>query len=756
MNKSPFFIFYFSLFTLKTIAQAPQLGVNVEDEFKVTAVPDKWKNESAVIIGQKTEYLFTRVASGRNYTTVVRINEYIHKRIKLQDKNSLEKFSTFNYVTIGKDGKAEYKIIKANGKEETVDMKTAVEDEKDIDAVYKPIFYSLNIKSLKIAIPDLEVGDIIDYTLRSTIEWDMKTEGIAFTPFIFSLTNNYPAMYQQYRFTMVNGMKVQYRNYNGAPSLRFDPKASVYGDKESYLSYYFLDKDREKSPDVRWNYELRTTPSVKFRVVFLADNDPSSKSLGEATVDRAGLNPDDVYKRYAGAAAYVTPTVTSLVGYTTQYIINKKEEGVLKTDDDIIRECYYCMRKVFLEMYYKGPVHSELEKYMTGKKSYKKILAQEKKTGQEKEEREDEIRISSVTFATALRLALAAQNINAELQVYVPRSLGSWHDAIFMDELDFVLKVKSKRRYYYLEAFNNFDAFGTPYQYLEGAEGYSIAYDEANRYYRATIPATSYTDNLERQDYAISFTDAMDLVKTERVSSYLGDEKTSLIGSANLDRGYLNYDFAKYYVDPAKEKSKKKKDKEPEVALQGDPTKYDDPDKEEHIKERKEIFEKNLKEELDVDKYEDFELLQDGRYGDTAILQFKERFILKKLLNKAGKNYIFEVGKLIGDQIKLEKDELTGRQVDIWLPHARTIENNINIAIPAGYTIDGLQELNVTVDNESGSFISSAKIDNDKLIVTTKKIYKKNFDKKEAWPNYVAFLEPAYKFSQSKIILKKK
>ena len=159
-------------------------------------------------------------------------------------------------------------------------------------------------------------------------------------------------------------------------------------------------------------------------------------------------------------------------------------------------------------------------------------------------------------------MALAAQNIDAELQVYVPRSLGSWHDAIFMDELDFVLKVKSKRRYYYLEAFNNFDAFGTPYQYLEGAEGYSIAYDEVNRYYRATIPATSYTDNLERQDYAISFTDAMDLVKTERVSSYLGDEKTSLIGSANLDRGYLNYDFAKYYVDPAKEKSKKKKDKE--------------------------------------------------------------------------------------------------------------------------------------------------------------------------------------------------
>jgi hypothetical protein len=192
------------------------------------------------------------------------------------------------------------------------------------------------------------------------------------------------------------------------------------------------------------------------------------------------------------------------------------------------------------------------------------------------------------------------------------------------------------------------------------------------------------------------------------------------------------------------------------MVTEGDPTKYDDADKDEHIKERKEIFEKNLKDDLDVDKYEDFELLQDGRYGDTAMLQFKEKFTLKKMLNKAGKNYIFEVGKLIGDQVKLEQSEMAGRQVDIWLPHARTIENNISVTLPAGYTVDGLQELNTNIDNESGAFISSAKVENDKLLIATKKIYKKNFDKKELWPNYIAFLEPAYKFSQAKIVLKKK
>ena len=736
-------------FVIKAMAQAPELGVKIEDEFKVNAVPEKWKNESAVIIGQRSEYLFTRAGYGKNSAAVVKVNEYIHKRIKLQDKNALEKFSTFFYVTMGRDGKATYKVIKANGKEEDIDMTTAIEEENDVPGIYRPIFYRLNIRSMKIAIPNLEVGDIIDYTVRSTFDWDMKTSGVQFTPFIFSLSNNYPTLYQQYRFTMANGMKVKYRNYNGAPVLKFDNKASVYGDKESYLSYYFMDKDREKSSDERWNFEFRNTPTVKFRVVLLADNDPESKGLGEATVDRAGLDPQTVYRSYAGAAMYVTPTVNSLVAYTTEYISKQKKDGVLKTNDEIIRECYYCLRKVFLEMYYKGPVHSELEKYMTGKKLYKKVLAQEKKEQQRKEEREDEIRINSVTFATALRMVLAAQQVPAELQVYVPRRLGAWRDAIFMEELDFALKVKVKNKYYFLEAFNNFDAFGTPYSYLEGTEGYSIGYDEPDRYFRMTVPASKHADNVEKQDYTISFTDAMDIVQAERTSSYLGNDKSSKIGPANLDRSYLAFDFAKYYAEP---KSKKKDN----TTSSADAAGYDYPDKEEHIRERKELFEKMLKENFDPEKYDHFELIKDGRFGDTATLEYKEKFALKKLISKAGRNYLFEAGKLIGGQIKLEPSELTERKADIWLSYARTIQNNITIELPAGYTADGIQDLNMNIDNESGAFISTAKLEGDKLLISTTKLYKKNFDKKEAWPNYVAFLEAGYKFSQAKIVLKKK
>ena len=120
----------------------------------------------------------------------------------------------------------------------------------------------------------------------------------------------------------------------------------------------------------------------------------------------------------------------------------------------------------------------------------------------------------------------------------------------FYGRAGFWLRVKIKNKYYYLEAFNNFDAFGTPYAYLEGTEGYSIGYDEVDRYFRTTVPASKHADNIDKQDYAIRFNAAMDIVEVDRTSSYLGNDKTSKIGPANLDRSYLAYDFAKYFAEP--------------------------------------------------------------------------------------------------------------------------------------------------------------------------------------------------------------
>jgi hypothetical protein len=76
-----FILCLFTLCSFAVLAQIPQPGATIEDDFKATAVPDKWKKESAVIIGQHSEYLFTRVTLNKK-SAVTRINEYVHKREK--------------------------------------------------------------------------------------------------------------------------------------------------------------------------------------------------------------------------------------------------------------------------------------------------------------------------------------------------------------------------------------------------------------------------------------------------------------------------------------------------------------------------------------------------------------------------------------------------------------------------------------------------------------------------------------------------
>ena len=100
----------------------------------------------------------------------------------------------------------------------------------------------------------------------------------------------------------------------------------------------------------------KVTNAASGRAVRQASISINHKGVGTAT------NSQGLFTLIIPASNIKDSLKISCVGYTTQYILDKKDEGVLKTDDDIIRECYYCMRKVFLEMYYKGPVHSDLEK----------------------------------------------------------------------------------------------------------------------------------------------------------------------------------------------------------------------------------------------------------------------------------------------------------------------------------------------------------------------------------------------------------
>src|SRR5689334_14799349 len=97
-----------------------QIWNDPDPDFTVSAIPDKWKDESGVIIAQKTKFSFDKDANK------LAVYEITHRRIKLIDRDAVNSYSTV-YFRIGSsnDG-AGIKIIKSNGTVQDVSIRNAI------------------------------------------------------------------------------------------------------------------------------------------------------------------------------------------------------------------------------------------------------------------------------------------------------------------------------------------------------------------------------------------------------------------------------------------------------------------------------------------------------------------------------------------------------------------------------------------------------------------------------------------------------
>src|SRR5262245_20218188 len=97
------YVVFFSLITCVASATGTErddelrqeMWENADKNFKVTEVPKKWAEKSAVVIAQMNRFEYRKA----NTPNQLRFNEYSHYRIKLIDKNAVNKYSVMNYVT---------------------------------------------------------------------------------------------------------------------------------------------------------------------------------------------------------------------------------------------------------------------------------------------------------------------------------------------------------------------------------------------------------------------------------------------------------------------------------------------------------------------------------------------------------------------------------------------------------------------------------------------------------------------------------
>lgn len=680
---------------------------------KAVTIPEKWKNESAVIIYKNENYQFVQNLNIVTYTSSIR------KRIKLQDQAAVTEFSEFSFKNslatsnnfLKRRGKnmLGIKIIKPDGTEREINVE---EEAVTLD------------ESKKVAISNLEVGDIIDFFYYSVEPFkDLVQHGFEVEE--STLGDIYPIMNLKMGFSTENNFYTNFSTYNGAPELK------LISDSKGTRNYELVASEIEKNDFPRWFYPLAEMPCYKFQVNFARNGNATEWAQAFLPEKKESIkqkvSKEDVLKFYEDRLRAVPD-----YGAVKNYLKGK----TFKNDEEKVKAIYYYMRHAYYTRYIEAFVINESKIFypfdLYG--SYPIFLTEE------------------MQFAQYYLSFLKESKIDCEIIVATGRVNGSIEDLLLKSNATLLIKVNTKPEPVYLQLFSPYTTAGKIDANLENSSAYAVEFSEKKKVtgiQLVQLPSTKHTDNFTKENIAVTLSDDFNTVNFARETSFFGHNKDDQQQDKMYFFNYVDEDYAKYETTPLMElvKNQKKRDqytKEYEALK----NKLKEKQKEEAKKSAEEEF------AFTLDQHS-MEIVNTGRYGVENPFVVKENFtITDNLIKKAGNNYVVEVGKLIGTQAEISEKE-TKRTNNVYLPYPRSFDEEIVVNIPSGYTIAGLDKLNKTVENGTGGFVSSAKVEGNKLFIKTHKYYLNYYEPNKNWKDMVAFLDAAYQFTQEKILLKK-
>lgn len=725
MLKNLTFILFLFTVTLSFSQSKEELEIkksywgNNDMQKKNTDIPDKWKNESAVILYQEYFYDYHKFAKNVKYTYGIR------KRVKLLDKASVEEYSEFSFVKkfrvrrgyFGRKAKRflGMKIIKPDGTEKEIEIdKEAIETD--------------NKEEYKLAISGLEVGDIIDY-YSHTIEPFKQKYGYSFRAITKTLNDEYPTKEFVLRFNTENDFFVNFNSYNNAPKLK-----EIKTEKSNDRRYVLKATDIEKNDFPAWYYPNSNLPYFKFQVIFARSGKFEDKifnflSEKEETI-KESVSAEDVLELYKDQFGRFKHELKPL---------KKHFKNTNYSKDKLVRIAYYYMRHYYRNQFIQPSIMRESEIDYGAFNYYLKV--NHYFMGDKNRQ-----------FISRFANFLIDYKIPFDIVVSKTRSRGDIKSLLFSSEINTLLKINLEKPIY-LSVFGDHSTLTSMSPFLENAKAYAISYSydekELNSIKEITIPLSSHKDNISIEESTVSITDDFNAIKMNRKSTYKGHSKTSTQEDMLYFFDYLNEDYKRHksmsYFDRVKNKKNKAKYKKEYEALV-----------KKLQKSQQEKALDVLKNEYDL-AIEDhtFSIENTGRFEDTPDFITNQEFtITEDLIKKAGPNYIVEIGKLIGTQVNFSGDERI-RKEDIHLNYPKSFKNTLRVTIPEGYTISGLDNLTKNVTNDTGSFVSSAEIEDGILVISTLKEYKGVQFSNSKWSSILSFIDAADQFTNEKILLKK-
>lgn len=682
------------------------------DKFKkTTEIPDKWKNESAVIIHKLEFYNFYKFGTNVKYTSAIR------KRIKLLDAAAVKEFSEFSYKDKFYTNKGYsfrsgesfigVKIVKPDGKEILIDTE---KDAKTVD------------KEKKLAISNLEIGDIIDFYFY-TIEPFNTPYAFGFEPEESPLGDVYPTMDYKLLFETENDFFINFNTYNGAPKLKQIPQKS-----SSERKYELEVKDIEKYDFPRWFYPLAEVPCYKFQVFFARSGKFEKQaeaflSEKEAVV-KSEVTKEDIFNYYESKFRPFGD-----LGSIMKFVKSKK----FSSDEEMVKEAYLWARHMFFTKY--------IEPYVIQSNNNNMFLDYGNVIFFNTEER----------FINYFMAFLKDSKIDYDIIVSTPRYNGPIKEILIQQNVKLLLRVNTSKPIY-LEYFSPFTIPGFFDHKIENTDAYVLEVTKNKKVVDAALvklPSSTYKDNKSKTISTISLNNEFTSLNVNRIIEFTGHQKLAEQNDRLSFFDYVGQDYEKYgslsiYDYTKNKKTKEKIKKELDAII----NKVKENNKEEDKKRVSGEF------DFDINDYQvTFKNL--GRYSVEDPFTLDEKFtITDHLIKKAGNNIIIEVGKFLTAQVEIN-DKEKERKNNVYQNFPRSFENEIIFNIPEGYTVSGIEKLNKKVENTTGGFISTAEIKNNQLIIKTYKYYANYFESNANWSKMIDYLDAAYQFTQEKILLKK-
>lgn len=711
-------------------------------QFKVKQIPEQYAKASKVIIAHHTELSadskskFAYYGLGFGLKKEQNLTEVVRELIKINDKNAVTDYSELSFTMFERssgfyttDKTTTYvgvRVIKPNGSiiEINADDIVLTRDDK-------------SGKKAKVAIPDLEPGDILDYFIATE---QSLTNDMSNKPYRILLFDDAPILSQSFHAQLGKKYAIEYRSYNGAPELsvsKNDDKDIIVdveknnippfetslwvapglqlpfirmnislGYRGAYSKYMETKKPGEVSKntdsdefldDLAGNYSGRYYNGYWMKIAKREYDDIESDAKKKAK--KAGFSFKDISDEEKAAQLYYTLRFTRLLNFSID-----KMEDMINMGDNVYNGLAF---PIFCTMKAAGLDPA--------------ILVTSNRTGLRMSEIMSTSDLTTTTYLSGINKFLSLKSIY-DIPFIAPAEIeGMTNTKSFtFDHPNAIMSLKKMTGMTNIDPGPNVpNSAAEKNAHIENLK-ISIAPDNNNLAVKRSTTLKGYYKADEQKNLVLY----EDLYEAERKA--LGEEKSLLeeLEDGKRSRKYVDEVHAAFA-----EARKKQKDA--------------------FIKEAKGWLEQ------DITDLKDYKTDNLGVRHTAPNFVYSSSFNLGGLVKKAGNNIIVEIGKIQGQPLVV-KDDQRKRDLDVYMPFARSIEYNIELAIPDGYTVEGTAALNKNVENEAGFFKVEATVTDKAVTLKIKKHYLHNFEPAKNWDKVIAFTDAANDWVGAKLLLKKK